>query len=927
MNIVRTAVRGARNSGSVYVSADLDPSAEDACRLMDSDVVGWFLSPATENLGRLVAGYPERFGRSLLTTNFDPLIEVAVRRAGGQYFRTTLHLDGNLSQTEGTGCHVIHLHGYWYGSDTLHTVRQLGQSRPRLRASLSSLLRHKLVVVCAYGGWDDAFTEALMDVVRDDGAYPEIIWTFHSPQPTLGESLERLLEPGINRGRVNLYSGIDCHRFFPSLYDAWSRLEDPRRPPAPAQSNPVRVSNKLSQEIAALRGAQTVLEGDDEDRPPVVEICVGREAELKAMVSSPAKVVFLTGIGGQGKSTLAARYFSDSQTAQRFSFYIWRDCKEESEHFENQLASVVEKLPGGRVRGEDLAKRSASSIVELLEVFTKGLEVLFIFDNADHYINLEANTLTGSPQIFVDALLRSSSGSKAIFTCRPSIDYDDPRVLSVRLEGIDFNAAIRLFEQRSAPVMPAEVRDAHLLTEGHAFWLDLLAIQSAKRAPDNRLSDLLEEIRAGGGTLPDKTLLSIWTTLHAREQLVLRTMAETVKPETEAELEEYLRHEMNYSKLIRALRALRALNLVVVKRPPNAPDVLELHPLVRQFIRTNFPRQERLSVIDAIIKVYKRFIGNHKGQLGEGPALSVLQYWTQNAELDVTAGRINDAFSAMAEVGNAFLSSAYPREFCRCASILFGAVNWREKHSHIKHFEFVMWVYVRLLSYLGEDQSVDALLEEYGNTVQDKDVRYINYCEMRSHAQWVRGEFTSAVEWGKRGHSLQKSGVDTHYDIAHTLALAERDAGEPESALPIFLQGRALSEVTDLEELEEERGGSYYGNIGRCLHLMGQIEPALVCYQKSALIIEKDPGHEHVLNQGYIRLWVGELLVAREAESLAHTFFRAAFLKWQDAYPLRAAAVKQFAEQIKLRLTAPPNRDENVERTCLDWILGRRVDA
>jgi hypothetical protein len=241
--IVRTAVRAARNSGSVYVGTDLDPLAEDACRLMDSDVVGWFLNPGTESLGKLAAGYPDLFGRSLLTTNFDPLVEVSIRRVGGQYFRTTLHLDGNLSQTEGTGCHVIHLHGYWYGSDTLHTVRQLGQSRPRLRASLSALLRHKLVVVCAYGGWDDAFTEALMDVVRDDGAYPEIIWTFHSSEPTIGENLERLLEPGINRGRVNLYSGIDCHRFFPSLYDAWSQLEEA----PPLRSDPIESRSRQQQ--------------------------------------------------------------------------------------------------------------------------------------------------------------------------------------------------------------------------------------------------------------------------------------------------------------------------------------------------------------------------------------------------------------------------------------------------------------------------------------------------------------------------------------------------------------------------------------------------------------------------------------------------------------------------------------------------------
>lgn len=182
--IVRRAVLMARKPGSELSMALSDSySTEETCRLIDFDMKGWSLSPATECIGKLAAHYPSRFGRSILTTNFDPLIEVSIRRAGGNYFRTTLHSDGNLSQTEGTGCHVIHLHGYWYGSDTLHTARQLGQARPRLRASLSALLREKLVVVCGYGGWDDAFTEALMDVARDDSANPEVLWTFLSPHP------------------------------------------------------------------------------------------------------------------------------------------------------------------------------------------------------------------------------------------------------------------------------------------------------------------------------------------------------------------------------------------------------------------------------------------------------------------------------------------------------------------------------------------------------------------------------------------------------------------------------------------------------------------------------------------------------------------------------------------------------------------------
>src|SRR5262249_8668622 len=162
------------------------------------------------------------------------------------------------------------------------------------------------------------------------------------------------------------------------------------------------------------------------------------------------------------------------------------------------------------------------------------------------------------------------------------------------------------------------------------------------------------------------------------------------------------------------------------------------------------------------------------------------------------------------------------------------------------------------------------------------------------------GDFLEAIRWGRLGDDLARaSGVDTKADVTHALALAERDAGRPESALPVFLAGRPLSEVIDPEELDESRGGAHYGNIGRCLHLMGQTDEALVCYQKSALLIEKNPILENVLDQGFIRLWIAELLVGRRQFWLASNFFRAAQLKWRDTAPPRAEKVKLFLDEIE----------------------------
>jgi hypothetical protein len=732
--IVQNAVRAARISeGSPSGSLQrMLPMTDDTCRFLEADVHGWALNPGTLSIGRLAAAYPERFGKSILTTNFDPLLEVSIRRSGGSYFRTTLYADGNFTQTDGMGCHVIHLHGYWYGADTLHTSQQLGHARPHLKDSLRAYLRNKLLVISGYGGWDDSFTAALMEVVSDDTAFPDILWALHTRPGHIEESLLTRISPGIDRGRVTLYEGIDCNVFFPRLLACWLALEGASEPRPAPQSNPVQldpVPTFLREPLSSSQAHEEnfVLEGDDQDRPPHVDICVGRDEELRRIRETNAKAIFVTGLGGQGKSTLAARYFEDCRkTSGRFSVYVWRDCKEESERFENQLCSVIETMTKGQISRESLARRDIASIVDILMRSIGDQAVLFVFDNIDHYVNLETERMTTGPDVFIAAMLKSSSPSKALFTSRPSINYDHELAMSFPLQGITLSAAVQLFTSRGASSLPEEIEDAHRLTDGHAFWLDLLAIQVAKRSPAVELSALVSEIRSGGGPLPEKTLTSIWSTLHEREKTVLHALAETVKPETEQQLSDYLSHKINFNKTYKAIKALRALNLLVIKLRADAPDLLELHPLVRQFIRRTFPLKERMSFIEAIIGTYQRFIGMNKKQLARRPALSVLVYWTQNAELDLAAGLTGEAFSQLAEVAPAFTSSAYTREFTRVTRMLLAKADWVNKHAQFRAFEPVFNHHVDYLAELGSASEVDGLLAQYAKTTVEKDARYIN---------------------------------------------------------------------------------------------------------------------------------------------------------------------------------------------------------
>lgn len=138
--VIRRAVLSARMPGTDSAEQRARVTAltgfERVCGELEESPAGWYLRPSVRALGHLIAEHRARFGNVVLTTNFDPLIQVSVQRAGGRHLRTVLHDDGSLRKANAPGVQIVHLHGYWHGSDTLHVPAQLEQPRPQLRRSL-----------------------------------------------------------------------------------------------------------------------------------------------------------------------------------------------------------------------------------------------------------------------------------------------------------------------------------------------------------------------------------------------------------------------------------------------------------------------------------------------------------------------------------------------------------------------------------------------------------------------------------------------------------------------------------------------------------------------------------------------------------------------------------------------------------------------
>ena len=230
-------------------------------------------------------------------------------------------------------------------------------------------------------------------------------------------------------------------------------------------------------------------------------------------------------------------------------------------------------------------------------------------------------------------------------------------------------------------------------------------------------------------------------------------------------------------------------------------------------------------------------------------------------------------------------------------------------------------VYTVLLVHVGDVGAASDALEDYLETIEGKSARYIQYCNMQCYLYWMTENFDIAVKWGQEGEDLRiSSNVDTVFTSAHNLALAQRDSGAVDKALVYFLMGVSMDEVLDPKLLDADRGGAFYGNIGRCLHLMGQVDSAITCYKKSAKLLQTRLYDSNVENQAYIRQWFGELLKRRGDVENSIIFMEAAFAKWKVVSIPKAEKVKRdlYAEYPEWVM---PLDFAASERRAVAWIM------
>jgi tetratricopeptide (TPR) repeat protein len=319
-----------------------------------------------------------------------------------------------------------------------------------------------------------------------------------------------------------------------------------------------------------------------------------------------------------------------------------------------------------------------------------------------------------------------------------------------------------------------------------------------------------------------------------------------------------------------------------------------------------------------------------KPKLSSKLSLKELQNWTTKIELNINQSEYKSALSALEEVNDSILGAGFTEEYLRVAELLFNAVEWDVAiNLEYPYFHNQFYVLCSVKTQFGRFQSALKDLDQYSQLIHGKSAHYLSYCSETTYCYWYQKSFDKAIQVGEEGeYLLNTSNLADTFNLRHNLALAWRDSlkeNNVEKALDYFLKNESLKDILDYTKIKTELGGSFYGNVGRCLEILKKYREALLCYCISYRLLNKETDRHALLNLGYAANWIGDVLSSIDKQLDAATFYQYAINKWRDTSPPRSIDVQAKMDDLVLNESQKSEINDlaewKVEKNC-EKIIG-----
>ncbi|ELV8723334.1 hypothetical protein QNE44_003482, partial [Vibrio harveyi] len=302
--------------------------------------------------------------------------------------------------------------------------------------------------------------------------------------------------------------------------------------------------------------------------------------------------------------------------------------------------------------------------------------------------------------------------------------------------------------------------------------------------------------------------------------------------------------------------------------------------------------------------------------------------FTNKSELSINAGDYQNAINSLWEVHDSMSAAGYNEEFLRVSKLLLSSITWSKRNiEKFDNFYPLMSFIIKCLVEYGDDEQALNFINKYESIIDKKEESYIRLCDIKSYRHWFKCEFSEAINVCEEAvYLLEKGDQGDKFSIAHTLALAQRDTGEPkeiDKALDYFRGTTALEELVSTQVPAKSGDGPMLGNIGKCMYLKGNVKGALICYAKSYYYLFECDSHNRLINLGYASFWLADLLLEVGNNEAAYYFYRFAFESWSSSSPVLANRHRSTLSKIEPNSTYRSISSQEfwrVEKYCNDWV-------
>lgn len=640
-----------------------------------------------------------------------------------------------------------------------------------------------------------------------------------------------------------------------------------------------------------IKKQEEVTECMELDPIPVINCWSGRTEELDLLSRDNTNVITISGVGGQGKTALAAKFVRETpETIEKFNKKLWVDCRELPNTMHIKLLHLLESMTCGAETAVAYKDEQLSDTIKRFFKHISEERVLIVFDNVDAYVNLESEELVGELNDFIEIALTQQNKSLLILTCRTPIYDSRANFRTIKLDGLKEPEGIKYLQNRCVKTNNEDdinaCKQIIRITKGHPWWLGLIAGQlvSGGVSPKEYLDENKEGILARDSQV-EKFFGAIWEKFNNNNgkiaQNIIRYLAETTRPLTVEDLSILIGE--NYNKTSKSVKTLTNLNLLITHAENKTQSkYFQVHPLVREFIHKNYDQTIQKPFVDKLVeliigtRLYKIIFVNNPTKIewtnGQYNSRDVID----SIETCLTSRNNKDALIILSSTCDYIVDDGYHAEFLSLSERILDNIDWKKEEmgTSKKRAAFVS-KYLDLLSL--QDKTivkVEFYLKNYENVCEKNTIPYSGYLGTKANILWRCEKYHDA--W-KAYCDYEEINVKTKeewifVDMKNLKGMILRDLGRIEEALDVF---RITTESS-----------AKYGNIARCYQLQKKYDLALdnlkICLRK---LIDKKNLYTNLVNFGYAFLWIAEIYYEMGVMDKANKFLLCCQENWKEYAP------------------------------------------